>query len=155
MSNKILIIILAVILLFMGMMGAGFFIMWNKMSSALPQPGTEMANSEEVINAQSIGPIFSLGTFIVNLSDNGGSRYLRVSIDIELSKEELKEDIEKRLSQIRDNILMIIPSKTFSDLNSSEGKTILRNQILLGINEILNNDGDGVVNIYFTEFVIQ
>jgi flagellar FliL protein len=153
MSNKILIIILAIILLFMIMMGAGFFIMWNKMSSSIQQPEAEIETIEEEPAKESIGPIFSLGTFIVNLSDDGGKRYLRVSIDIELSGEELKAELEKRLPQIKDNILMIMPSKTFNSLNSAEGKTALRNELLLSINEVLNNGS--IMNIYFTEFVIQ
>ena len=61
--------------------------------------------------------------------------------------------MEKRLPQIKDNILMLIPSKTFNVLNSAEGKTALRNQLLLSINEVLNSGS--VMNIYFTEFVIQ
>ena len=153
MSNKIIIIILAVILLFMIMMGAGFFMMWNKMSSALLQSETDIENIEEESGSESIGPIFSLGTFIVNLSDEGGKRYLRVSMDAELSGEELNEEIEKRLPQIKDNILMIIPSKPFNSLNSPEGKIALRNQLLSSINEVLNSGS--IMNIYFTEFVIQ
>ena len=153
MSNKILIIILAIILLFMIMLGVGFFIMWNKMSSSIQQPEAEIENIEQEPEKESIGHMFSLGTFIVNLSDEGGKRYLRVSIDIELSGAELKEEIEKRLPQIKDNILMIIPSKTFNSLNSAEGKTALRNQLLLSINEVLNSGS--IINMYFTEFVIQ
>lgn len=158
MSNKILIIILSVILLFIVMMGAGFFIMWNKMTATLHQAGTETISGEEEVVEDSMGLIFSLGTFVVNLSDEGGNRYLRVSMDIELKEEELKgeelkKDIEKRLPKIRDAILMIAPTKTFSDLNSQEGKTLLRNQILSSINEILSSTS--ATNLYFTEFVIQ
>jgi flagellar FliL protein len=153
MSTKLIIIIAAVFLLMMGMMGAGFFILWSKMGAA-PQP--VISEQEQAANAEpedTLGPLFSLRTFIVNLADKGGKRYLRITMDLELTNEEIKEKLEKRLPQIRDNILMTIPSKTFEELNSSEGKTALRDELITGLNALIEKDC--IKNIYFTEFVIQ
>ena len=153
MSNKLLIVIAAVFLLMMGMMGAGFFILWSKMASA-PQPVVAgQQNVVEEVPEDTIGPLFSLSTFIVNLADQGGKRYLRITMDLELTGEEIEEKLEKRLPQIRDKILMIIPSKTFEELNSSQGKAALRDELIIKLNGMLTNDY--VENIYFTEFVIQ
>ena len=91
MSNKILIVLMGALIVFMLGMGGGLFMMWNKLSELSVQsaanaginPGQE-SNSEHPL-----GPIFSLETFIVNLADKGGNRYLRVTMDFELANPEL------------------------------------------------------------------
>ncbi len=155
MSSKMLIIILAVVVLLMGIMGAGFFLMWNKMSAAVAQVQTaaEPAEEEKTVEEDTFGPLFKLDTMIVNLADKGGKRYLRVTMELELSSPETVAEIEKRMAMIRDGILMILPSKTYAEISTTEGKIALRNQIMAKINEMLSTGS--VKNIYFTEFVVQ
>ena len=149
-----MVILMVVVLVLVVFVGAGFFMMWNKLnavSSQSAQSGAQATTSEG--STQSIGPIFPLETFIVNLADPNGNRYLRVTMKHELKSDEETEKVEKRLPQIRDGILMILPSKKYSDINSVEGKTALRDQIMASINNLLNKGS--VTNIYFTEFVVQ
>jgi flagellar FliL protein len=129
MSKTVLIIIISVVLLFMGMVGAGFFILWNKISQ-MPQ-GSSTAEElplEEEENV--IGPLYTLETMIVNLADHGGKRYLRVTMALELSDPEAVATIESRLPQIRDAILMILPAKNYDDISTTDGKITLRNQVM-------------------------
>lgn len=155
MSNKILIVLMGALIVFMLGMGGGLFMMWNKLSELSVQsaanaginPGQE-GNSEHPL-----GPIFSLETFIVNLADKGGNRYLRVTMDLELTNPEVAAEISKRLPQIRDSILMTLPSKRFDDISSVDGKVALRDEILEKLNSILTLGK--ITNIYFKEFVVQ
>jgi len=155
MSNKILIILIGVFLLVVVAMGGGFFMMWNKMSSMNVQNSEDAENGMEVEEevVETMGPTKRLETFIVNLADKGGTRYLRVSIDLELEKEEAVEVVEKRLPKIRDAILMILPTKKYEDIATVEGKSALRNEMLTKINELMKPEE--IKNIYFTEFVVQ
>jgi len=152
MSKTVLIIIISVAVLFMGMMGAGFFILWNKISQVPMDPSkvAEMPVEEE---ENVIGPLYSLDTMIVNLADHGGKRYLRVTMALELSDPEAVATIESRLPQVRDAVLMILPTKTFDDVSSTDGKIALRNQVMEKINTLMTKGR--VNNIYFTEFVVQ
>ncbi len=152
MSKTVLIIIISVAVLFMGMMGAGFFILWNKISQVPVDPSkvAEMSVEEE---ENVIGPLYPLDTMIVNLSDDGGKRYLRVTMALELSDPESVDTIESRLPQIRDAVLMILPTKTYNDVSTTDGKIVLRNQIMEKINTLMTKGR--VNNIYFTEFVVQ
>ncbi|MDL1983696.1 MAG: flagellar basal body-associated FliL family protein [Deltaproteobacteria bacterium] len=104
-------------------------------------------------NSEVIRSVYSLDTFIVNLADKGGRRFLRVTMDLELKDESLAGEIDKRLSQIRDSILMIIPTKRFEDINRVEGKIALSDEIMTKLNSFLK-DGS-ITNIYFVDFVIQ
>ena len=155
MSNKILVLILGVLMVLMIGMGSGLFLMWNKLSAIDLQADAE--DVEEPVQEENIehplGPIFTLDTFIVNLADQGGKRYLRVTMDLELTNAELNTELEKRLPQVRDSILMILPSKRFDEISSVEGKIALRNQILESLNGFLTQGK--ITQIYFNEFVVQ
>ncbi len=152
MSKKLLIIIIIIILLFLGVIGAGFFIIWNKISQ-IPQtpPGAGAIPIEE--EEAVMGPLYTLSTMIVNLADHGGKRYLRVTMALELSDSEAEATIENRLPQIRDAILMILPTKNYDDISTTEGKIALRTEVMEKINSLMPQGK--VNNIYFTEFVVQ
>ncbi|WP_419663709.1 FliL: predicted flagellar basal body-associated protein [Desulfosarcina variabilis str. Montpellier] len=152
MSKTVVIIIITVILLFMGVVGAGFFILWNKISQiSQTPPNTGEIPIEEEENV--IGPLYTLDTMIVNLADHGGKRYLRVTMALELSDAEAQATIESRLPQIRDAILMILPTKNYDDVSTTEGKIALRTEVMEKINGLMTKGQ--VNNIYFTEFVVQ
>ena len=147
MTRKKLIIFIIIPLIFVSV-GAVFFVVWNKTSFFSSQTEKVPENNSEVIRS-----VYSLDTFIVNLADKGGRRFLRVTMDLELKDESLSGEIDKRLSQIRDSILMIIPTKRFEDINSVEGKIALSDEIMTKLNSFLK-DGS-ITNIYFVDFVIQ
>ena len=155
MSNKILVLLIGFLMVLMMGMGGGLFLMWNKLSTislqANANAGTQPGQSAVV--KHSLGPIYTLDTFIVNLADKGGKRYLRVTIDLELQNSEMQAEIVKRLPQVRDSILMILPSKRFDDISSMDGKVALRDEILNTLNGFLTQGK--IAKIYFKEFVVQ
>jgi len=155
MSNKIVFLILGLVVVLIMGLGGGLFLMWSKLSTISAQ-SVSVANaapgqSQEVVNG--LGPIYPLETFIVNLADAGGSRYLRVTMDLELTSSQLEDELKMRLPQVKDSILMILPTKQFVDISSVEGKVALRNEIIAALNEYLTNGK--ISNIYFKEFVVQ
>jgi len=154
MSNKILIILIGVFLLVVVAMGGGFFMMWNKMSSMNTVNSEDAESGKEAEEAvETMGPTKKLETFIVNLADKDGSRYLRISMDLELENKETAQVIDKRLPKIRDAILTILPTKKYEDIGSVEGKSSLRNEMLTKLNEVMIPEK--IKTIYFTEFVVQ
>jgi flagellar FliL protein len=158
MSNKILILLIGFLMVLMLGLGGGLFLMWNKLSSINVQANANAAGQpgepdQEAILEQPLGTIYALDTFIVNLADTGGNRYLRITMDLELGIPELESELDKRLPQIRDSILMILPSKRFEDISPVAGKIALRDEILKTLNGFLVQ-GE-ITTIYFKEFVVQ
>ena len=152
MSKTVLIIILFVTVLFMGAVGAGFFILWNKIEQLPRDPAAvEELPVQEEENA--MGPLYNLDTMIVNLADRGGQRYLRLTMALELSDPDAVTTVEGRLPQVRDAVLMILPTKTFEDISTTNGKVALRSEMMEKINSLMTKGR--VNNIYFTEFVVQ
>ncbi len=154
--NKIILIaIIAVAVLFSGAVGGGFYMMWNKLAEldALVRPEEEEVEDETDDGLSTIGALFPLDTFIVNLADEKRKRYLRVTMQIELKDGEPVEILEKRLVQVRDIILTILPTKRFQEIRSVDGKTLLRQEIMTRLNDLIKKEV--INNIYFTEFVVQ
>ena len=110
---------------------------------------------EDAEKPEQQGPteIYSLPPFVVNLADPLGRRYLKVAIDVEVVSKKVADEMDKNLPRVKDTLLLLLSSKTFSDLDSMEEKITLKNEIVQRLNQIL---GKGkVVNVYFTEFVAQ
>jgi flagellar FliL protein len=154
MSKKMLIIIIAVFFLMMGMMGGGFFLMWKQMSltvAQVQQNGGQDKQDEEAAPQEeevTIGPLYKLDTIIVNLADHGGKRYLRVTMEMELKPVEgvepldFTDEIDRRLPQLRDTILMILPSKQYAEISTTAGKIALRDEIMAQLNGFLKKGTD-------------
>jgi len=153
MSNKLLFLLVTVLLVLTIGLAAGFFMMWNKLSAINTQGNTASAAQDGQAQAAKLGPLFSLDTFIVNLADAGRNRYLRVTMDLELAESADAGKLNHRLSQVRDSILMILPTKHFEDIASMEGKMALRDEIMAKLNSLFAKNL--VTNIFFTEFVVQ
>jgi len=99
------------------------------------------------------GPIVSLEPFVVNLLDPSEVRYLKVTVNLELDSEDSKEEVNARMPQIRDALLMLLTSKTSEDVKDVGGKLKLQDEMVSRANNYLKKGK--VKAVYFTEFVMQ
>jgi flagellar FliL protein len=74
-------------------------------------------------------------------------------MDLELAAPADTEKLNQRLPQVRDRILMLLPSKRFADISSIEGKTALRDEMIGKLNGLFSRSV--ITDIFFTEFVVQ
>lgn len=162
-SPLMLIIIVAVVMLVLGGGGA-YFLLGGKSSSPAPAAATaegETAEGEEaeaanVPKAEAV--YFSLDPrFVVNFVGKSRARFLQVQIDGVTRDPMIKEDVTLHLPKIRNNILMLLSSKTYDDLSNPEGKEQLRQEVLTEIQSIIKEESghEGVEDIFFTSFVMQ
>lgn len=143
-NKKLLIIFIAVFLV----LGAGGFAGYKLMASK--GSGDTAEQKEQKTDKTTI---FALDPFILNLSDLG--RYLKVTIQLELSDKELETDVKEKTPQLRDTIITLVSSKSRSSISSPEGKFQLKDEILFRANQIMGMEKDAFKNLYFTEFVMQ
>lgn len=123
-----------------------------------PQVQQSAANRASAANPNSsllsVGPMYPLDQFIVNLlASGGGKRYLKTSIALELSIPEMQAELDTKRDVLRDTVITLLSSKTFEEVQTAKGKQKLKEEIMERINEFLV-DGR-VVNMFFTEFVVQ
>lgn len=110
-------------------------------------------DEEEALPEEEEGVIFDLAPFIVNLADAPEIRYLKVTIKLDLLNAKYVEDLNKRLPQIRDTLLILLSSKEFNAIRTAEGKMELRDEILQRVNTLFQREK--VRTAYFTDFVTQ
>ncbi len=97
--------------------------------------------------------IVTIPTVTINLADKDVIRYLKIGFDIELSTKDSAESIEEQKAKVRDSIIILLSSKTYNELATTEGKIRIKNEIATRLNQILGVPR--VVQIYFNEFVVN
>ena len=63
------------------------------------------------------------------------------------------EEMTQRMPIINDTLTTVLSSKTYEEIYTSAGKTTLKEEIIVSLNEILPELH--VIAVYFTEFVVQ
>ncbi len=96
----------------------------------------------------------NLEEFLVHLSDEGKSKFVKVKISLgsNLENEELQEELTVKIPQIRDCINKVLRAKKSTDFKT-EGDALLKEEIIVKANELLNNGK--ITNIYFTDIIVQ
>lgn len=110
------------------------------------QPGTSTGEGSQVKST------LHLESFVLNLADPGQRSYLRVGIDLGLSRQMGKGE-NAPLGPARDTILSVLGQSQADDLVTAKGKTKLKEDLLHALQERV--PGLGVEEVYFTEFLIQ
>ena len=145
-KGKGLIIIIIVVIAVLAGGGGAFFFLSKSGGDKGQKKGKEDVKKDESV-------MLALDPFVVNLNDPGASKFLKVSMQIELSGPAILEIAKGKTPQIRDAIINLLTSKTSDALMSPEGKLQLKDEINLMANQILGNNT--VKNVYLTEFVMQ
>ena len=142
-----------IIVVFVCLLGGGF-LAWKSgvVAKLIGTPGgeTKSAGSQK---SQEMGPTYNMETFLVNLNEPQGKRYLKATVSLELGTEKVQVELERRLPQIRDAVLTMLSSKAYSDISDMTGKYQLRAELISMINSYLKSGK--IANVYFTEFIVQ
>lgn len=157
-SGKLKWIILLVLLL---AIGAGAFFAWPIVQEKLLGGGDAPANATtqaQEPGAQPMAPageteMVTLPTFVVNLADPLGRRYLKLTLSVEVASKEAAETLNQSEAKVRDAVILLLSSKTFADLSSIDAKLELKDQIVKRLNQIMG--GSSILRVYFTEMVVQ
>lgn len=134
--------------------GGGIFL-WKAglLSSIMGKEKEAIAAKKIDTSKPDIGPMYPMETFIVNLVDPHGKRYLKLRLELELESDEVRPEVDRRMPQFKDSIITLLSSKAYEDVNSLEGKLQMRAEMISMLNQSLRT---GVItNIYFTEFIVQ
>ncbi len=99
------------------------------------------------------GDTFKMTTFNINLGNALENRYVRMEISLEYKGgDATKQEIEKRMPQLRDAIIGILQRKTREFLLAPDGKEALRKEILTRINRYMKTK---IESVYITDMLIE
>lgn len=152
-------------------LGAGGFFGWQFFSAApravaegseadehAEEASESAGNSEHGESAEKStqSTVLNFEPFLVNLADREISRYLRVTIRLQMTSKGAAEKIASAdvlTSQMRDAILGILSSRNSEQIITPEGKEQLKSEIAEKLNGFLPNRP--VKAVFFTDFVVQ
>jgi flagellar basal body-associated protein FliL len=135
------IIFLFVLAAVVAALGAGFWGTQRTRSEASTGGGGEVKGT------------LHLETFVLNLADPGQRSYLRVGIDLGLSRELGRGENALPVGPVRDTILGVLGQSQADELVTAKGKAKLKEDLLHALQQRV--PGLGIEEVYFTEFLIQ
>lgn len=94
---------------------------------------------------------------IVNFDARGRQRFLQAELALMTREDDVISAIELHMSMIRNSLILLIGSHLFEELQTAEGKEILRQQCLQEIQRLMEQEigKPGVEQVLFTNFVMQ
>ncbi len=156
-GKPFLLILLVIAVLILAGAGAGAYFFFfsapsdEKLAAQIAQD--EAKKAAQATQAAPMGVTVDLEPFVVNLADPRVRHFLKASITIELTDEPAKSDLEKRIANIRNDILLLMSSKTLEEIITLEGKIRLRDEIGARVGRIVGPNR--ILNVYFSQFVVQ
>lgn len=123
----------------------------NKEATAGKEAGKGGATPSDT--GRSVFKPVPLPPLMVNLADPQGSRYLKISMQVEVNSPDAIPEIEAQSARIRDALILLLSGKKAEELTTPEGKILLKNEVAARLNQVLGSPR--IVRIYYTEFEIQ
>lgn len=137
--------------------GVGAMIYLNKQKDASAPKidhviaGESEAQENEKNSPEFIGKLIPLETFLINLAGSRGTKLAKINMEFEVSNDDVQKEIDKLKPKIRDIIIIILSSKTYAEVSTTEGKDSLRGEIRDQVNLFLTKGQ--IKRVYFTEFI--
>jgi len=101
--------------------------------------------------------LLSLEPFVVNLADQGGSRFLRASVRLVVDTPERAEQLRKddvAMTRLRSAIIDVLTEQHADRLVTAEGKASLKKALASHAQGVLSGAAT-VSDVLFSEFVVQ
>lgn len=152
-TNTILLIVLIVLLLLVGGGGAAFFLMGGKGDEG----GEAAAEGAAPKIEASVAYYYEMRPeFIVNL-ESPRVNFMQLKLQLMANTEEVWKVVEYHMPVIRNNIMLILSSQKYEEINTREGKEKLREELRASIHEVIATESAdaNIENVYFTELVMQ
>ena len=99
------------------------------------------------------GTTASLPVFTVNLADPLGQRFIKINLDVEVADAKVTDEIAQQNARIRDAVILLLSSKSYADIATTESKLMLKSELTDRLNNIL---GPGKIHqVFITDMVIH
>ncbi len=147
-KKRILLLVFA--LLFLALLGGGGFVAYQKFFAVSPEAEP---SAPPVAPKVTLGPVYAMEPFLVNLADPGRPRFLKLVAQLELDADPVTGELDTLKPKVRDALLTLLSSKLSEQLITVADKERLRNEMIHRLNTFLSSGR--VVEVYFTEFVVQ
>jgi flagellar basal body-associated protein FliL len=102
------------------------------------------------LQPQSLGLLFPMESFLVNVASDQGPKFLQTQMELELSDPALEDEVSRKKAALRDAIIVMLSSRPYKELRAPNGLKKLRMDLVRAVNSNLSTGK--VKEIYFTDF---
>ena len=142
---KIVIIVLLLLIVVGGAAFGGMYLAGKKGLTTTSAPAKVVAVHELT---------YSLDESLVNLMDEDGKRYLKVSVYVGYEEnEKLTTELETKKPIIRDVVIEILRSKKTTDFSTVKGVDAIKTELIARINPVLA--AGKISHVYFNDLLVQ
>lgn len=94
---------------------------------------------------------------VVNFSARGRQRFLQAELTLMTRDDDVISAIELHQPMLRNALVMLIGGQTFAEIQTAEGKELLRQQCLQELQALMEQEigKPGIEQVLFTNFVMQ
>jgi flagellar FliL protein len=95
--------------------------------------------------------------FVVNFMTGGRQRFMQLEINLMLRDQDIIPALELHMPAIRHNLVMLFSGQIYEDLQTAEGKELLRLEATRNVQKTLEGEigQPGIEQVLFTNFVMQ
>jgi flagellar FliL protein len=95
--------------------------------------------------------------FVVNYGGQGRLKYMKASVSVRVANSKSANTIRHHMPYIRNNLILLFSKQNDEDLDTQEGKELLRQAAMTEISAILEaEEGEsGLTDLFFNQLVIQ
>ena len=122
-----------------------------------PPAAEQAAAAESSMEEDANAPTFmcELGTLLVNPAGKNSRRIMKVSIFLEVSSEAVSKKVEEIKPKLEHKAILILSSQDLSVVSSPQGKKKVQEEIKTSLAKDLDSKDGRLIEVYFSEFVIQ
>ena len=164
-KKKKLFLYIGIVVLLLGGGGAGYYFWHNAQNTNAGESATAdkskstPAKSGKKESAAKAEPIYLAldPAFVVNFQDDNGFRFLQIGVQVMARQQPTLDAVKAAEPAVRNALVMLFSSQSYSSLSTREGKEKLRAEALAEIQKIVTarpNAGT-IEDLYFTSFVMQ
>jgi flagellar FliL protein len=151
-SKPVLLIAVALVVMG-GSVGAFFVLKGNGGGDAQGAHGTAATEDGGKPAASLQGPITEFPAIIVNLNEPEGTRYLKATVAISLSDDQVVKEVERLKPVIRDQFIRELSELNFRQTMGAKNKLAVKRRLLKRFNDLLGPDAG--TEVFLTEFIVQ
>lgn len=133
---------------------AGYFVLGSQAQEEEEEEDDEEEVAEEAaVPEGQFGPLVEMKPLVGNLDDPDAGRYVKITLHLEIAKEELRPLVEGALVPIRSELLVYFTGVKVVDTIGTANKLRIMSDVQRIAQKVV---GEGIVNrVFFTEFVTQ
>jgi len=121
----------------------------------LPGIATKATDPTEATEPEplpSAGIVYTVSDIIVNPAETLGTRYLNVTVGLEVADAKAVEQLKKREIELRDLLIDTFSSRRLDQLDGIDDRESLREEIMEKVNQLTAHQ---LIRVFFSNFVLQ